>query len=314
MNMYRHLPPLNALRAFEAASRHGNFTRAAAELFVTQGAISRQVKNLEDYFGVKLFSRGTNSLNLTDAGHRLAPSVTAALSSLDQAAQVLLTDKSVLRLQVMPTYAVRWLMPRLPDFAQVHPAIDVRVTITLHPDQLDTDSFDVAILYGDGVWPGTQSTCLSQECLAPVVAADPRPGDPRRSDPERGDPEHDHRIDLGKSVLLHTTTDRRDWPWWLKKMGMKAVQGTEGPAFETLDMAVRAAEAGHGIALGDLSLIAEDLHAGRLRLALPNPLYTGRGVYFVEPSPTPANPALETFRTWLIETAPITSRPERAFL
>ncbi len=302
--MYRHLPPLNALRAFEAASRHGNFTRAATELFVTQGAVSRQVKNLEDFFGVKLFSRGTNTLTLTDAGHRLAPSVTAALTGLDQAAQVLLTDKTVLRLQVMPTYAVRWLMPRLPDFAQAHPSIDVRVTITLHPGRLDTDSFDAAILYGDGAWPETSAHCLSQECLAPVCAAGQRDNDLQHKPP----------ADLDASVLLHTTTDRRDWPWWLEEMGMNVAPGTEGPAFETLDMAVRAAEAGHGIALGDLSLISDDIHEGRLRLAMPRPLYTGRGIYFVKPQQTAIGTALETLQSWAIETAPIASSPERAFL
>lgn len=302
--MYRHLPPLNALRAFEAASRHGSFTRAADELCVTQGAVSRQVKNLEEHFAVKLFSRGTNSLTLTDAGRKLAPSVTAALTGLDQAAQALSGDKNVLRLQVMPTYAVRWLMPRLPEFMKTHPGIDVRVTITLHPDRLDTDSFDAAILYGDGAWTDTYTTCLSRECLAPVCAID----------------WPDSRFDFkssagpGGSVLLHTTTDRRDWPWWFEKVGLDAAQGEKGPAFETLDMAVRAAEAGHGVALGDLSLIAEDIHRKKLRLAMPSPHYTGRGIYLVEPMQNEPEMALEALRTWLLETAPIANHPEQAFL
>lgn len=302
--MYRHLPPLNAIRAFEAASRHGSFTHAADELCVTQGAVSRQVKNLEKHFAVKLFSRGTNSLTLTDAGRKLAPSVTAALTGLDQAAQALSGDKNVLRLQVMPTYAVRWLMPRLPDFASAHPNIDVRVTITLHPDRLDTNSFDAAILYGDGIWPDTYASCLSQECLAPVCAVDW---------PDSGF-DFNFKDRHGAGVLLHTTTDRRDWPWWLEKMGLDVTKGAEGPAFETLDMAVRAAESGHGVALGDLSLIAADLQQGRLKLAVPSPFYTGRGIYLVEPLRTGTDMALETLRTWLLDTAPITSNPEQAFL
>ncbi|WP_282607418.1 LysR substrate-binding domain-containing protein [Pelagibius sp. Alg239-R121] len=302
--MYRYLPSLNALRAFEAASRHGNFTRAAEELCVTQGAVSRQVKNLEEYFDAKLFSRGANSLNLTDAGRSLAPSITEALSNLDRAAGALLRDRNVLRLQVMPTFAVRWLMPRLPEFSKAHPRIDVRVTIALHPARLDTDSFDAGILYGDGSWQDTESYCLSRECLAPVCAADWADSHPAFNKPE----------DFGQTTLLHTTTDRRDWPWWLKAVGADGLSGDKGPAFETLDMAVRAAEAGHGIALGDLSLIAEDLNQGKLRLAMPPPLYTGRGVYFVLPSQGRHNDALITLCDWLLETAPVKTCPERSFI
>lgn len=294
--MYRHLPSLNALRAFEAAARHGNFTRAAEELHVTQGAVSRQVRNLEDHFERRLFSRATNSLTLTESGRALAPAVTDALAQLDRAAERLLRDGHVLRLQVMPTYAVRWLMPRLPEFTRLHPGIDVRVTITLHPAELDSDSFDAGILYGDGHWPACQADCLAQECLAPVSASGTA------------------STRLSDATLLHTTTDRRDWPWWLAEVGMDLPESDKGPAFETLDMAVRAAEAGHGVALGDLSLIAQDLHAGRLRLVASQARYTGRGVYFLRPAQSRPNEALAVFQGWLQQTAPITISPERAFL
>lgn len=302
--MYRHLPPLNALRAFEAAARHGNLTRAAEELCVTQGAVSRQVRNLEDHFGSKLFSRSANALSLTENGRALAPAVTDALTQLDHAAEKLLRASDVLRLQVMPTFAVRWLMPRLPEFAALHPRIDVRITITLHPAELDSDSFDAAILYGDGSWPACQADCLARECLAPVTAAD-RPGDTATST---------HHGFWPETTLLHTTTDRRDWPWWLSEVGLDFPAGDQGPAFETLDMAVRAAEAGHGVALGDLSLISEDLHEGRLRIVIPEPRYTGRGVYFVRPAHSRPNRALAMFGDWLTQTAPIQTSPEQAFL
>ena len=303
--MYRHLPSLNALRAFEASARHGNLTRAAEELCVTQGAVSRQVRNLEDHFGAKLFSRGANTLTLTESGRSLAPAITEALTNMDRAAETLLRDRNVLRLQVMPTFAVRWLMPRLPAFEKMHPRIDIRVTITLHPERLNTESFDAGILYGGGVWPGCEVDCLARECLAPVSA----PDWPENAAVPR------NAADLAGATLLHTTTDRRDWPWWLNAMGIETTAGIKGPAFETLDMAVRAAEAGYGVALGDLSLIAEDLHAGRLKLVMPKPLYTGRGVYFVRSSiQTQPSDALETFRSWLQQTAPVRTNPEHAFL
>lgn len=302
--MYRHLPSLNALRAFDAAARHGSLTRAADELCVTQGAVSRQVRKLEDHFERALFSRGANSLSLTESGRSLAPAVTDALTQLDRAAERLLRDGDVLRLQVMPTFAVRWLMPRLPAFRALHPGVDVRVTITLHPARLDSDSFDAGILYGDGNWSACDADCLARECLAPVSAP---------SRPEADPPTASHAA-LSETTLLHTTTDRRDWPWWLREVGLDVPAGDQGPAFETLDMAVRAAEAGHGVALGDLSLIAEDIHAGRLQLLVPQPRYTGRGVYFVRPAQGRPNNALMLFGDWLRQTAPIHTNPERAFL
>lgn len=302
--MYRHLPSLNALRAFECAARHGSFTRAAEELCVTQGAVSRQIRKLEEQFDRRLFSRTTNTLSLTESGRELAPAVTEALTQLDRAAERLLRDVNVLRLQVMPTFAVRWLMPRLPDFAREHPRIDVRVTITLHPARLDSDSFDAGLLYGDGDWPGCHADCLARECLAPVSAT---------GSLETSETPQPHAA-LSNATLLHTTTDRRDWPWWLEQAGIELPSCDKGPAFETLDMAVRAAEAGHGVALADLSLIAEDLHAGRLKRLAGQPRYTGRGVYCVYPEQDRPNEALMLFRNWLLQTAPITSNPEQAFL
>ena len=302
--MYRHLPPLNALRAFEAAARHQSFTRAAEELFVTQGAISRQVRNLEDFFGAKLFSRGSHEVSLTDVGQSLAPAASRALEALDRSAEALLSDRNVLRLQVMPTFAVRWLMPRLADFTDLHRRIDLRATVTLHPQQFDAASFDAGIIYGDGAWPGLEAHCLARECLAPVIASDQPEGAPLLQTP----------ADLRHYTLLHTSTDRRDWPWWLSEMGASDVPAREGPAFETLDMAVRAAEAGFGIALGDLSLIAEDIVEGRLRLALPRPQFTGRGAYFVCPSGSETRSGVIALRDWLLANAPIAKQPERQFL
>ena len=293
--MYQHLPPLKSLRSFEAAARHLSFTKAAEELLVTQGAVSRQVKNLELHLGTRLFLREANCLELTDYGRAILPAASLAFENIDKAIEMASRARSVIRLKVAPTFAVRWLMPRLAAFARHDDDIEVRPSITLPPDDFDTASFDAGIIYGDGSWPSLHATLLSEEVLTPVCA----PALIERNGPiiEIGD--------LADQVLLHTTTDRRDWPLWLSAVNAQGIDGYDGPTFETLDMAVRVAEAGIGVALGDLSLVGEDIRDGKLVAPIDRPVHTGRGTYFVCPRENRGQTGLTVFRDWLVANAPI---------
>lgn len=295
--MKPRLTPLNGLRVFETVARLKSFSRAAEELLVTQGAVSRQVKKLEDVLQMKLLHRNYSSPSLTEVGLKLFTPLSAAFASIDQTLQGLVATKLVLRLQVAPTFAIRWLMPRLARFTAENSSLDVRITTALRYHELDTHSFDAGILYGDGTWPGMRTICLSRECLTPVCS----PALQRGSHPIRT------VSDLAQHTLLHTTTlDSRDWRLWLDAVGAKDIRWQDGPAFETLDLSVRAAEAGFGVSIGDLSLISDSIEDGRLVKPFEFQLLSGRGLYFVYPIKNQDLPGLADLAEWLAKTSPIT--------
>ena len=294
--MKPNLTPLNALRAFEAVSRHRSFSKAAEELLVTQGAISRQVKKLEDALQMKLLQRTHPQLSLTESGERLFHPLSAAFASIDQTIAMMASKRGVLRLQVAPTFAIRWLMPRISSFAADSKSLDVRITTALRYHEFDTHSFDAGILYGNGSWPGMRALCLSLECLTPVCSPNLHLG----TNPIRT------ISDLRHHTLLHTTTvDNRDWRLWLEAVGSREIDWRQGPAFETLDLSVRAAEAGFGVSIGDLSLIADDIHEGRLVAPFEQKLMSGRGIYFVYPIRSERNSGVIEFSEWLKANSPI---------
>ena len=298
--MYRHLPPLNALRAFEAAGRHRSFTKAADELFVTQGAVSRQVKKLELHLGAPLFRRDGKRVLPNDLARAILPAASLAFENIDRAFEAASSARSVIRLQVAPTYAVRWPMPRLASFTAGQAGIEVKPSVTLHPEDFDPTSFDAGIIYGDGSWPALSAVLLSEEILVPVLAPDllAQIGPLHRAS------------DLKGHMLLHTTTDRRDWPLWLTAADARGVDAYSGPAFETLDMAVRAAEASLGVTLADISLIGAEIEAGKLVAPIEQPLRSGRGTYFVCPKESRNQEALAAFRDWLLADAPVNQKSD----
>jgi LysR family glycine cleavage system transcriptional activator len=297
----KDLPPLNALRAFEAAARHLSFTRAAAELFVTQAAVSHQIKALEGHVGVKLFRRLPRQLLLTDEGQAYAHALTDVFARLGRATARLrepeATRRRLLTVSVVPSFAARWLVPRLGRFRQQHPEIDVRVAPQSAAADFARDDVDVGIRYGAGKYPGLRSDRLLDDELFPVCS-------PRLC---RGAHALRRPRDLRHHVLLHDeTTD--DWRTWLAVAGVGADAGvdvTRGPIFTDASMLLEAALGGQGVALARRVLAAEELRTGRLvrpfaaELTLPS----ARAYFVVAPRATADQPRIKAFRAWLMQEA-----------
>lgn len=292
--MRRRLPPLNALLAFEAAARHLSFTEAAEELYVTQAAISHQVKALEEHLGVKLFRRLNRALRLTDEGQAYLPAVREALDRLNEAtARLRASDvRGTLTVSVLPSFAARWLVPRLGRFREIHPEIDVRVAPTAELVDFARTDVDVGIRYGRGQYPGLKADRLLEEEIFPVCSPALLTGPSPLRQPQ----------DLCHYTLLHD--ERHDgWRAWLLAAGVEGVDPTRGPIFTDSGMLIQAAVAGQGVALGRQALAAADLRAGRLVRIFDLNLPTEFAYYFVCPEATADWPKIRAFREWLLAEA-----------
>lgn len=292
--MQRRLPPLNSLRAFESAARLLSFTKAADELAVTQSAVSHQVKTLEDWAGLPLFRRDGRAVALTEAAAKFLPAVTLALDQLALAGRKLQAvdpGQGWLTVAVMPSFAGKWLVPRLSAFRAKHPNIDVWLaTFEAQTGALGAD-VDIAIRYGREEWAGTGLTSikiLSEELFpvcAPALAA-------QLKDP----------TDLARATLLHDEL-REDWAMWLQTAGVTTVDSTRGPGFDDSGLLIQAAIEGLGVALGRSVLVKGDLDAGRLVRPFATTL-TGGSAYYLVYSPELENaPKIKAFREWLLATA-----------
>lgn len=290
--MQRRLPPLNSLRAFESAARLLSFTRAADELAVTQSAVSHQVKTLEDWAGLPLFRRDGRAVALTEAAAKFLPAVTLALDQLALAGRKLQAvdpGQGWLTVAVMPSFAGKWLVPRLSTFRAKHPNIDVWLaTFEAQTGALGAD-VDIAIRYGREDWPGlTSIKILSEELFpvcAPAVAA-------QLKDP----------TDLARATLLHDEL-REDWAMWLRTAGVATVDATRGPGFDDSGLLIQAAIEGLGVALGRSVLVKGDLDAGRLVRPFATTLAGGSAYYLVYPPELENAPKIKAFREWLLATA-----------
>jgi LysR family glycine cleavage system transcriptional activator len=289
--MRRRLPPLNALRAYEAAARHLSFTRASRELFVTQAAVSHQVKALEDHLGVRLFRRLNRSLLLTEAGQAYLPAVTQALDLVDEATRRLLRaeDRGTLTVSTLPSFAARWLVPRLGRFFQSHPGIDIRVAPSHTLVDFDRDDVDVGIRYGKGRYPGLRVDKLFEENLYPVCS--PRLVHGRH-------PLH-APADLKRHTLLHD--DPSEWSKWLRTAGVAdLVDASRGSVFTDSSMLIQAAIAEQGVALVRHVLAADDVAAGRLVRPFDLSIPADDAYFLVCPQTTAEQPKITAFREWVL--------------
>lgn len=276
----RRLPPLVALRAFEATARHLSATAAAEELAVTQSAISRQLGQLEAVLGLKLFDRLHRGLALTPAGHSLAKTLGECFDRIAGTITALAGDPARLELKAPPTIVIRWLMPRLKRFEAMHPGRDLQVATQWNCGDITRDMVDAGIIYAEAPPTGLPHDLLFPELLVPVAA-------PGLND------------DLERAVLLHPNTDRLDWRRWADATGHDDLDLDRGHVFDTFDAAVRAAEGGHGIAMADINLIGDDLELGRLVTVAGPPVPSGFSYWLVWRPAVAERPALREFRAWI---------------
>ncbi|MGY3236304.1 MULTISPECIES: transcriptional regulator GcvA [unclassified Bradyrhizobium] len=290
--MTARLPSLNGLRAFEAAARHLSFTLAASELNVTQTAISHQIRRLEEELGIRLFIRQNRALALTPEARDYLPGVRAAFNDLRLATDRLLRkdDDKVLTVSTIASLAAKWLLPRLTDFQESHPGIDVRITTSTSLVDFQRDNVDAAIRYGRGQWPGVRADWLMADELFPVCSPSLLRGDKPLRTP----------ADLKDHVLLHTNNSD-DWRLWLTAAGLATGMSHQpGITFDMTFMTVQAAIDGMGVAMGRTSYVQDDIAKGRLvvpfRIALPS----NAGFYLVSPDGRRESAKLAAFRQWLI--------------
>ena len=290
------LPSLNGLRAFEAAARYMSFTRAAAELNVTQTAISHQIRRLEEQIGIQLFIRRNRTLALTRDAQDYLPFVRSAFEDLRLATARLRRSShdGMLTVSTTASLATKWLVSRVAAFQEAHPGIEIRITTSAHLVDFRRDDVDMAVRYGRGHWPGLQAHWLMAEHIFPVCSTallnDARP----LRQPE----------DLAHHTLLHTTVSREDWQLWLTAAGLPlSIAARRGLTFDQGFMAVQAAMEGLGVALGRTHLVEADIAAGRLVAPFDMVLPQDAGYYFVTPVATADAPKIALFRDWLISSA-----------
>lgn len=304
--MSQTLPPLTALRAFEAAARHLSFSKAAAELHVTTAAISHQIKGLEDHLGVALFHRHSRSLELTDIGRAGLPKLHEGFARLIEGVQEMRSQmgSKVLGVAATPSFAAKWLVPRLQRFAAAHPDIDLRIAASM--DVLDAaqpaaeifrnSEVDIAIRFGKGDYPGCRVDELVAVSAVPLCSPRLLHGERALRRPE----------DLRNHTLLHDDTPydgRPDWANWLKAAGVEGVDVARGLHFNHVSLALQAAIDGQGVVLGLEPLAAADIAAGLLvrpfDLSLPLPY----AYYVISPKASAEQPEIADFRAWLLAEA-----------
>jgi len=290
MPAVRRLPPLNALRAFEAAARLGGFVRAAEELHVTHGAISRQVQALEHWAGVPLFVRTNRNAVPTEAGAALLVEVGGALDRLASAAERLRIGPRVrasLRVSALPTFTMRWLIPRLPAFQEAHPDVEIRLVTANTPAGHFQPDVDV-VVHGPTTRPGWGGERFLGETRLPMASPRLLKRRPLRTP-----------ADLASHTLLHAETMTSAWPRWLAAAGVPGVKPAREQTFEHFYLTIQAATGGLGVMMGPINLVADELRDRRLVAPFVGPLLKSRGYYVYLPDNRRPRPAAQAFRTWL---------------
>lgn len=292
------LPPLNALRAFESAARLLSFSKAAAELHVTPGAISQQIKTLENYLGITLFKRQNRLILLTEQAQVCLPYLTEGFDRMAEAMKMMeeLTLEKPLTITVAEAFAARWLMPRLRSFQTLHPDIDVRFDVSKELVDLVHDDIDVGIRYGSGEYPGLETDFLLPQQVYPVCSPNLLEKGPPIQTP----------ADLQHYTLIHgdyyyLDAAYPDWEMWFKTVGVEDSNSTHGLHFSNAEMVVQAAVEGQGIALIGSVVAEDDLKAGRLIRPLDHTIPMEFAYYFVCTKAKARQPRVQSFRTWLLD-------------
>lgn len=289
--MRRKIPSTAALAAFEAAARHQNFTKAAEELAVTQSAVCRQIAALEAFLQVKLFRRTRRGVTLTEAGASYGRQVSARLDEVERDTLDVMAKGErggTLELGVVPTFATKWLLPRLHDFQREHPDITINLTPRTRPFLFDEAALDAALYAGDAGWPGTESHFLMRENLIAVAS-------PALIAPRRGL----KPAQLARYPLLQQSTRPYAWRQWFASLGLNVGNDMAGPRMELFSMLTEAAIQRMGVALIPRFLIEDELARGLLVQVVRHDYLSDRSYYLIHPEHKADSPALATFRDWL---------------
>lgn len=289
--MYKRLPPLNSLKAFECAARHLSFTKAADELFVTQAAISHQIKLLEDFLGIELFKRKNRALELTELGRTYFADISKILHKLSESTDKLLMQKNEkhLTISVPQTFGMQWLVPHLSEFSRQYSDVEVRLQgVDQDEGSLDKE-IDIAIYYGRGHWDNLQVEKLAEENL--LILASPKLLEQI--------PIHSAE-DLKKHVLIHIHT-RDNWQNMANYLQLEGMNIQHGPLFSHTFMALQAAIHGQGIVLANKLLAQQEIDNGHLQIVLPINLKDPKSFYVVNHFDKSNNEQIIAFRTWIIQ-------------
>lgn len=291
----RRLPPLSAVQTFEAAARHLSFQRAAQELHVTPSAVSHQIRVLEDFLAVRLFIRRPRQVALTSEGQAYLLPIRAALDQVRAATERIVTGREAgpLTMNVSPSFAAGWLVPRLARFQIAQPSIEVRLNLVRSTDALvdfTRSDVDLAIRHGDVDRPGLRRHRLIAEELVPVCSPALLKGRHALKQPE----------DLRHFTLLHALPRLEEWQLWLQAAGIKGVDARRGPKFHNTPLTIEAAVAAMGVALSDPRLVAEELENGRLVIPFDIALPGESAYYLIYPDERHDHPKLAAFREWLL--------------
>lgn len=288
----KRLPPLNALRVFCVAAKHLSFTQASLELFVTQAAVSHQIKLLEEHLGLKLFTRRNRNLFLTEEGQAYYHDIKDIFAHVTDATEKLLARgaKGAITIASPPSFASTWLVPRLSLFSQAYPDIDVRLKAVDFDDGYLTDDMDVAIYYGRGRWSGLLADKLHDEFITPVCSPILLENEPRL-----------HSVtELDKHTLLHDES-RNGWRNWLRHYGLTHINVNQGPVFSHSMYVLQAASLGQGVALANTVLAKPELESGRLVCPFSQKIAAKEAFYLVADKLHYESEKVTAFREWMLE-------------
>jgi len=288
--MRRFIPSTSCLIAFDTAARHLSFTKAAHELHMTQGAVSRQLATLETYLGVKLFERVNHRLILTEAGREYAMQISTTLKQVEIATFQVMAYKNsagVFNLATLPTFGIKWLIPRLPKFTAAYPDVILNLSTEVLPFDFNSRQADAAIHFGEPDWPGAAMVRLIGEEVVPVCS-------PAMSKEVRS------IEDLTRLTLLQHTTRPLAWQDWFRHAGVDCPNALSGPRFEQLLMVIQAAVAGLGVALMPKFLVEVEIGLGQLHVPFPLAVKSPQSYYLTYPEKNASKPAVIKFRDWIL--------------
>lgn len=298
----RRLPPLNALRVFESSARNSSFAAAAEELFVTASAVSHQVKTLEEYLGVSLFSRTKRKVELTPAGEQYLASVKHALDEIEMATQRLTAthEPNVVQISVAPNFLTRWLMPRMSRFRELYPEIELQINASMGLLDFNRTSTDMAVYYGNGEWDDIEVHFLRKVMLVPVCSPKLFQGGLPLEKPE----------DLKNHTLIYVSKRKWEWENWLHQAGVEFIVPKGSLQLSSGQMATAAAQENLGVALADRTLTSREINTGQLIVPFDIRLDTHKAFYLVYQKHRPLTAGMKAFKEWLMSEMQATDAAE----